>query len=98
LPAPARERHGIRDRGRREPRSSDEDGSDEPGGAARSDGAGARRQGHGGGGAAVPRGNGDPMSTHPVLIGGEWRAANASGTFGSENPATGERLPDEFPI
>ena len=38
------------------------------------------------------------MSTHPVLIGGEWRAANASGTFGSENPATGERLPDEFPI
>ena len=38
------------------------------------------------------------MSTHPVLIGGAWRAANASGTFGSENPATGERLPDEFPI
>src|SRR3954464_2668262 len=38
------------------------------------------------------------MSTHPVVIGGAWRAANASGTFGSENPATGERLPDEFPI
>ena len=38
------------------------------------------------------------MSTHPVLIGGAWRAAHASGTFGSENPATGERLPDEFPI
>jgi 2,5-dioxopentanoate dehydrogenase len=38
------------------------------------------------------------MSVHPVLIGGAWREANASGTFGSENPATGERLPDEFPI
>jgi len=38
------------------------------------------------------------MSTHLVLIGGAWRAANASGTFGSENPATGERLRDEFPI
>ena len=38
------------------------------------------------------------MSPHPVLIGGAWRAANSSGTFGSENPATGERLPDEFPI
>jgi alpha-ketoglutaric semialdehyde dehydrogenase len=38
------------------------------------------------------------MSVHPVLIGGAWRAANASGTFGSENPATGERLLDEFPI
>src|SRR5258706_14158850 len=38
------------------------------------------------------------MSTHPVLVGGAWRAANASGSFGSENPATGERLADEFPI
>ena len=38
------------------------------------------------------------MSTHPVLIGGAWRAAKASGTFGSENPATGEKLSDEFPI
>ena len=38
------------------------------------------------------------MTAHPVLIAGAWRAANASGTFGTENPATGERLPDEFPI
>ncbi|HKH92415.1 MAG TPA: aldehyde dehydrogenase family protein [Gemmatimonadaceae bacterium] len=38
------------------------------------------------------------MSAHPVLIGGEWRAANASGQFQVENPATGETLPDAFPI
>ncbi|HEV7993572.1 MAG TPA: aldehyde dehydrogenase (NADP(+)) [Gemmatimonadaceae bacterium] len=35
---------------------------------------------------------------HPVLVGGRWRAASSSGTFHSENPATGERLADEFPI
>jgi NADP-dependent aldehyde dehydrogenase len=38
------------------------------------------------------------MSTHPILIGGAWRAAHATGIFSSENPATGERLPGEFPI
>jgi NADP-dependent aldehyde dehydrogenase len=38
------------------------------------------------------------MPTHPVLIAGEWRAAKASGTFHAENPATGEKLPDEFPV
>ena len=38
------------------------------------------------------------MSIQPVLIAGEWRAAKAAGTFHAENPATGERLPDEFPI
>ncbi|MDB4882683.1 MAG: Aldehyde Dehydrogenase [Gemmatimonadetes bacterium] len=38
------------------------------------------------------------MSTHPVLIGGAWRAASATGAFRAENPATGEALPDEFPV
>ena len=38
------------------------------------------------------------MSLQPVLIAGEWRAANANGTFRAENPATGEMLPEEFPI
>jgi alpha-ketoglutaric semialdehyde dehydrogenase len=38
------------------------------------------------------------MSLHPVLIAGQWRAARATGSFRSENPATGETLPGEFPI
>ena len=38
------------------------------------------------------------MSAHPVLIAGTWHTADASGTFRSENPATGEALSDEFPI
>jgi len=38
------------------------------------------------------------MTTHQVLIAGAWRAANGAGTFRSENPATGEKLADEFPI
>jgi alpha-ketoglutaric semialdehyde dehydrogenase len=38
------------------------------------------------------------MPTQPVLIAGQWRAAKATGTFRAENPATGEMLPDEFPI
>jgi alpha-ketoglutaric semialdehyde dehydrogenase len=37
------------------------------------------------------------MPTHPILIAGQWRTAKASGTFHAENPATGEKLPDEFP-
>src|SRR5206468_3543349 len=98
LSASAREGHGIRRRGGPEPRRADGDGDDRTGDPAQRDGVRRRRSRHGGGGAAVPRGDGDPMSTHPVLIGGAWRAANASGSFGSENPATGERLADEFPI
>jgi 2,5-dioxopentanoate dehydrogenase len=35
--------------------------------------------------------------THPVLIAGRWRPANASDTFKAENPATKEPL-EEFPI
>jgi NADP-dependent aldehyde dehydrogenase len=37
------------------------------------------------------------MSIQPILIAGEWRAAKAGGTFRAENPATGEKLPEEFP-
>ncbi len=38
------------------------------------------------------------MSLKPVLIAGQWRAAVSGGTFRVENPATGETLPDEFPV
>lgn len=33
-----------------------------------------------------------------VLINDEWRAANASGSFQAENPATKSALPDEYPV
>ncbi len=36
--------------------------------------------------------------TRPVLIAGAWRAAAAAGTFQAENPATREKLADEYPI
>lgn len=38
------------------------------------------------------------MSLQPVLIAGQWRAAASTGTFRAENPATGETLPDEYPV
>jgi alpha-ketoglutaric semialdehyde dehydrogenase len=40
------------------------------------------------------------MSTkvQPVLIDGHWRPARASGTFKAVNPATGELLPEEYPV
>jgi NADP-dependent aldehyde dehydrogenase len=38
------------------------------------------------------------MPTQLVLIAGQWRAARATSTFRTENPATGEPLPDEFPL
>src|SRR5436190_7156044 len=34
----------------------------------------------------------------PVLIGGRWRAAEASGGFRAVDPAEDRELPDEFPI
>lgn len=34
----------------------------------------------------------------PVLIAGGWRNADASSTFQAENPATREKLPDEYPL
>ena len=38
------------------------------------------------------------MQSEPVLIGGQWRLANLTGTFNAENPATGERLPEQYPV
>jgi 2,5-dioxopentanoate dehydrogenase len=38
------------------------------------------------------------MSLQNVLIAGQWRPANHSGTFRAENPATREPLDDEFPV
>jgi len=38
------------------------------------------------------------MSQSPVLLAGQWRAAKASSVFHADNPATGEKLPAEFPI
>jgi NADP-dependent aldehyde dehydrogenase len=38
------------------------------------------------------------MPAYPILIAGEWRAAKASLTFHAENPATGEKLPGEYPV
>ena len=38
------------------------------------------------------------MCTQPVLIAGQWRPAQASGTFHAENPANGERLSGEYPV
>ena len=35
---------------------------------------------------------------HSVLIAGHWRKAQSTGTFTAENPAAGEKLPDEYPI
>ncbi|MEX2173967.1 MAG: aldehyde dehydrogenase (NADP(+)) [Pirellulaceae bacterium] len=38
------------------------------------------------------------MPLQNVLIAGRWRAAQSSGTFFAENPATKERLTDEYPV
>ncbi len=38
------------------------------------------------------------MSIQQVLIAGQWRDADRTGTFQADNPATKEALPDEFPV
>jgi NADP-dependent aldehyde dehydrogenase len=38
------------------------------------------------------------MSLHPILIAGQWRPAQSTGSFHSENPATGEPISGEYPI
>jgi len=38
------------------------------------------------------------MSTERVLINGQWRASQASGTFHAENPATKQPLEPEYPV
>ncbi len=37
------------------------------------------------------------MALQPVLIAGQWRPAQSTGSFHAENPATGERLPEDYP-
>jgi NADP-dependent aldehyde dehydrogenase len=39
-----------------------------------------------------------PSSPHLILIAGQWKPAEASGVFHPDNPATGEPLPDQYPI
>lgn len=36
--------------------------------------------------------------THPVLIAGQWQPSQSSETFQAHNPASGEQLPDEYPV
>ncbi len=38
------------------------------------------------------------MPIQPILIASHWRAARATGVFQAENPALGQKLPDEYPI
>jgi NADP-dependent aldehyde dehydrogenase len=38
------------------------------------------------------------MNVEPVLLAGRWQPAQAAGTFQAENPATGEALPQLFPV
>lgn len=38
------------------------------------------------------------MAMHKVLINGQWREANSSGTFNAFNPVTTEPLDEQFPI
>jgi len=38
------------------------------------------------------------MAEQPVLIDGQWRASRAASSFHAVNPATGERLPDSYPM
>ncbi|MDF1853543.1 MAG: aldehyde dehydrogenase (NADP(+)) [Verrucomicrobiales bacterium] len=38
------------------------------------------------------------MTTEPVLIAGEWRESDTTGTFQAENPATKEALAPVFPV
>ena len=38
------------------------------------------------------------MTIQPVLIAGKWLAANATSSFQAENPATGEKFPEAYPV
>ena len=38
------------------------------------------------------------MALQPILIAGQWRSANASSTFHAQNPATGEKFSEEYPV
>ena len=36
--------------------------------------------------------------TQPILVAGRWQASRNAGTFQAENPATGEKLPEFYPV
>lgn len=36
--------------------------------------------------------------TQPILVAGSWQASRNAGTFQAEDPATGEKLPDLYPV
>ena len=36
--------------------------------------------------------------TVPVLVAGQWRPSQASGSFQADNPSTGEPLPPVYPV
>jgi len=36
--------------------------------------------------------------TQPILLAGSWRVSQSAGTFQAEDPATGEKLPEVYPI
>ncbi len=38
------------------------------------------------------------MSSHHVLLGGAWRASSSTACFRAHNPATGQPLPDDYPV
>ncbi|MCH7726940.1 MAG: aldehyde dehydrogenase (NADP(+)) [Planctomycetes bacterium] len=38
------------------------------------------------------------MAVRPVLIGGQWRDADANSSFHAVNPATKEPIPDDYPV
>jgi NADP-dependent aldehyde dehydrogenase len=38
------------------------------------------------------------MAEHPVLIDGKWRPSKAASSFYAVNPASGERLPESYPV
>ena len=38
------------------------------------------------------------MSNQKVLIAGEWREADAAGSFQADNPTTKEKMPEEYPV
>ena len=38
------------------------------------------------------------VETESVFLAGEWQTSESSGTFSAMNPATGETLPEQYPV
>ena len=38
------------------------------------------------------------MATHPVLIAGQWRPSDATGTFQADDPRAAASIPEDYPI